>query len=603
MASSAVIGALRVNLSANTAAFDKGLRGADASLKRFGAGVARAAAAVAATMTVALGGLAVGMKRTIDQADKLSKMSQQIGIPTQELSALAHAADLSGVSLESTANGVGRLARNMKDAADGLKTPQRAFADLGINIKNADGDLKSMSEIMPEIADRFSKMEDGTEKTALAMVLLGRSGRELIPLLNAGSAGLNEMMQEAHALGIVIDTETGQAAERFNDNLTRLGRVKDGIITKLTAHMLPAFERLSQRLIDAAKNGQWVEKVARVLTGVMDGLTRAVMVVYENFGLLVQIMKVFVAAQVVKFIVSLAGALISLAKVIRTAGLALAAFNAIKRASLTTFVLLAGGIALATGQMDELEGAIDSLWSKVERIIPEDLKNAFTFPDIEGVDSAAAESLGKTWGAAEEAASSFGLAVDGAGKSIGNVVSATKAMSAQFVSSMEAAGDRMREVGQVVENSFMSAFDSAVDGTFKLRDAIGGLLKDLGRLLVNQAFTSLIGGAFGGMRPGYFSASLPGYATGGTFKVGGAGGIDSKTVAFRATPGEMVDIRKPGQDMGDGGIIFSPTTNIDAKGAGRGVAEEIKAALDVRDKNFETRLSALIQRQRTHGLV
>lgn len=40
---------------------------------------------------------------------------------------------------------------------------------------------------------------------------------------------------------------------------------------------------------------------------------------------------------------------------------------------------------------------------------------------------------------------------------------------------------------------------------------------------------------------------IPGFATGGSFKVGGSGGIDSKLVQFRATPGEMVDVRRPGQ--------------------------------------------------------
>lgn len=50
---------------------------------------------------------------------------------------------------------------------------------------------------------------------------------------------------------------------------------------------------------------------------------------------------------------------------------------------------------------------------------------------------------------------------------------------------------------------------------------------------------------------------IPGFATGGSFKVGGSGGIDSQMMAFRATPGEMVDIRRPGQDMGGGGGSIS----------------------------------------------
>lgn len=42
---------------------------------------------------------------------------------------------------------------------------------------------------------------------------------------------------------------------------------------------------------------------------------------------------------------------------------------------------------------------------------------------------------------------------------------------------------------------------------------------------------------------------LPGFATGGSFMVGGNGGTDSQLVAFKATPGEHVQISTPGQAM------------------------------------------------------
>lgn len=53
--------------------------------------------------------------------------------------------------------------------------------------------------------------------------------------------------------------------------------------------------------------------------------------------------------------------------------------------------------------------------------------------------------------------------------------------------------------------------------------------------------------------------SLGGFQGGGGFTVGGSGGPDSQTVAFRATPGERVDISTPGQ-AGAGGL----TLNINA---------------------------------------
>jgi hypothetical protein len=52
-----------------------------------------------------------------------------------------------------------------------------------------------------------------------------------------------------------------------------------------------------------------------------------------------------------------------------------------------------------------------------------------------------------------------------------------------------------------------------------------------------------------------FGRKLFGFANGGSFQVGGVGGIDSQLVAFKASPNERVSITKPGQDMGAGGAI------------------------------------------------
>jgi len=135
----------------------------------------------------------------------------------------------------------------------------------------------------------------------------------------------------------------------------------------------------------------------------------------------------------------------------------------------------------------------------------------------------------------------------------------------------------IKEVANVFENAFGRAFDSIADGTFKLRTALGDLLKDLGKTLASSAFKRLLGGDDGGggllgslvgkLFPsllgsgsssgtvdfgGGSDAPYAAFAGGGSFRVGGSGGIDSQLVAFRATPGEMVDVSHA-QGRGGGG--------------------------------------------------
>lgn len=108
-----------------------------------------------------------------------------------------------------------------------------------------------------------------------------------------------------------------------------------------------------------------------------------------------------------------------------------------------------------------------------------------------------------------------------------------------------------------------TSVSSEIEGLFKSigskdwKGVLGGLLDIFGKAggdsiwgKLGRVGSSLLGG-------------IPGFKTGGSFKVGGSGGADSQLMQFRATPGEMVDIRKPGQDRGSSG---SPV-HFDLRGA------------------------------------
>lgn len=220
MASNSVIGALRVDLGLNSAQFTTGLKKAQTGLSSFGK-----AAAVVASAVVAVGtALAIGTKRAIDHADALNKSAQKAGVAVEALSRLEYAAKLSDISLEQLTGGLQKLSKSMADAAIG-QGPVTAFKALGVAVRDGLGNLRDGNEVFSDIADRFSRMEDGALKTALSMQIFGKSGAELIPLLNEGRAGLKGMADESDRLGATINGRTAAAAEQFNDTLTRIDQV------------------------------------------------------------------------------------------------------------------------------------------------------------------------------------------------------------------------------------------------------------------------------------------------------------------------------------------------------------------------------------------
>jgi len=122
-----------------------------------------------------------------------------------------------------------------------------------------------------------------------------------------------------------------------------------------------------------------------------------------------------------------------------------------------------------------------------------------------------------------------------------------------------------------------------------MKENVANALKSLSGKLMSQAI-----GGFGGWgtRSGLLGGiqNLFGFADGGAFTVGGAGGIDSQLVAFRASPGERVTVDQAGE--GSGGITvvqnlhFHPgvpeTVRAELRRATPGIRESMLAALQDR---------------------
>ncbi|MBB99194.1 MAG: hypothetical protein CML67_06615 [Rhodobacteraceae bacterium] len=213
----------------------------------------------------AAGALGYMVKTAIDQADAMSKSAQRAGVTTEALSRLAWAGELSDVSVSTLTLGLGRLTNVMAQVAAGTdKTSAAIFEQLGIAITDAQGSLRSADAVLIDLADRFSRMESGADKAALAIKLFGRSGAQLIPLLNNGRKGLADMADESDRLGKTISTEFGRRAEVFNDTMTRIWSAGAGLVNQLAEAVLPQLQDFADMLADP----EFVENAEAMAQGI-----------------------------------------------------------------------------------------------------------------------------------------------------------------------------------------------------------------------------------------------------------------------------------------------------------------------------------------------
>lgn len=342
MAAGSIIGALRVILGADTASFEKGLKSAKSDVASFAAAIENSMKIATAAFATAAGAMGLAIQSGLAQADKIGKAAQKMGIPAEELSKLQHAASLSDVSLEQLGTGVGKLSKNLVESLGNPATiSARALAAIGVSAKDSTGQLRPTSDVISDIAERFSGMKDGAGKTAIAMALFGKSGTELIPMLNSGKVGLQEMKDEAARLGLTITDQTAKAAERFNDDLTKLRAAKEGVALAITARLAPALADISNRLVAFVKENDVVTKAA-------DGLTRSIVFVADNMRLLGNVTGIFVGARIVSAIAGMALGFVTLARSIASATLATTLLNAAKAISIARIATFAGIILYAT---------------------------------------------------------------------------------------------------------------------------------------------------------------------------------------------------------------------------------------------------------------
>lgn len=204
---------------------------------------------------------------TVELGDDIDKTSKRLGINVQVLQELRHVANLAGVGSGSLSQAFGLLQKNAYQANRGSAEMAEAFQRLGVRVTDTGGDLRSSDELFMEVSDRLAGMKNETQRTALAMTLLGRSGKDLVPLMAQGSDAIREQMMEARSLGGVMSQEAVKAAVDYKDEMTRLKFALSGLRNAVFAKLLPGMTATARAFKDwVALNREWLaSKISKAL--------------------------------------------------------------------------------------------------------------------------------------------------------------------------------------------------------------------------------------------------------------------------------------------------------------------------------------------------
>ncbi len=200
--------------------------------------------AVGVGITAAFAGM---IKVAADYGDSIDQMAEKTGIETQQLSKLKYAADQSNTSFEGVSIGLKFLAKNLFAAGQSGSEQAKIFKSLGVSVKTASGDLRPMNDVLLDVANVFKKIPDGAAKGALSMKLFGKSGEDMIPLLNRGSDGITRLGKDAETLGLVLDPVSAALGDKFNKALDKAKNAGLGFSVAIADILIPSLLTMADK--------------------------------------------------------------------------------------------------------------------------------------------------------------------------------------------------------------------------------------------------------------------------------------------------------------------------------------------------------------------
>ena len=197
---------------------------------------------------------------TAEANESLQVMSKTVGISTADLQRWDYIAKMSGIGPDAMNTGLERLNKNLGMAALGKdKNLITLMHQLGIKTKDANGHLLDSAQLMPKLADAFKNIESPALRAAYANILFGRSGADLLPLLDQGSGAIDDMTKSFHKYNYQFSNTDNKNLSAFGDAWKNLISAMSGLKDDLGANLAPVFTPIVQGIADwTAVNKDWI---------------------------------------------------------------------------------------------------------------------------------------------------------------------------------------------------------------------------------------------------------------------------------------------------------------------------------------------------------
>lgn len=259
-----------------------------------------AGAAAVAGIGMAVGAAVGGVTAFNNWAGTLDSLGDVLGTTADESAGLAVAIRTVGGDVQGITGQMAKLVKGLGEAGGKAGPTGKMLEKLGVNAYNANGSLKSSTQILTAVADRLSKMPDGLEKTAAMTTLFGKSGKDLSDTLNAlANGGLAAATDKAKALGLAIGEDGVNKSIEFGKSFETIKMAAEGLAVSVGSVLMPIIVPAIQKFTEWAVSVMpqlrqgietaftWIQtNVGPIIAAMVAGLQTAVAWVQKNWPII-----------------------------------------------------------------------------------------------------------------------------------------------------------------------------------------------------------------------------------------------------------------------------------------------------------------------------
>jgi hypothetical protein len=212
-----------------------------------------------------------GFGQAIDLGGRLTDLSARTGETAGKLLVLEKAFTNTGVSSDAVGTSLNKMQKFMVDAAQGGQAQADALNRLGITMSELAG--KTPTEQMAVFAQRIAGIQDPAQRAESAMSIFGKSGGELLPILQNFSGEIEAASGQLGSMPGVMD-RSAKAFDSLGENMQTINSKVMQFAAGFLEGALPALNKFTSALsgVDAAG---WGQATMDVVTRIADRLIGA----------------------------------------------------------------------------------------------------------------------------------------------------------------------------------------------------------------------------------------------------------------------------------------------------------------------------------------